>query len=434
MRLKSLNSYISLLILICLSFPAFAEEEIDIWNKEKKIPESSQLEETNTNSPPGSQIINKLKTNNEIKIENEILDNSKERKIFGIYDPSENDFNLNMWSQTDYENVKSSVNRIKKIKLSKTATDLFEKTIFTFAYPPAGMSEEEFIDLKINWMVENKRIELIEKFLNQNATFYNKKKVIQYLVDDNISKANLKEGCKKIKFLDKSIKDSYLEKFKIYCLVFEDRKNEAQLLYDILKEQKQSDNFFDDKINYLLGINDKTSNKVRDDSLLNFFLSSITIKDFKYEPNKKTKKIIWEYMNAANLIQLEDVEDKQKLKKLEIAANRNQLDKQKIFDIYAKINFDLTSLINAENIYQTLDGTDSRALIYQKFLLSDNIEKKIQLLFLLKDLFKKENFSNLYLEFMSDRLKELDSDEIPKSYKDSVEKNIITDVKIVLKM
>ncbi len=426
MRLKSLNSYISLLILIFLPLPAFAEEEIDIWNKEKKIPESSQLEEIITNSLPGSQIINKTKTNNEIKIENEILDNSKEKKIFGIYDPSENDFNLNMWSQTDYENVKLSVNRIKKIKLSKTATNLFEKTIFTYAYPPVGMSEEEFIDLKINWMVENKRIELIEKFLNQNATFHNKKKVVQYLVDDNISKANLKEGCKKIKFVDKSIKDSYLEKFKIYCLVFEDRKNEAQLLYDILKEQKQSDKFFDDKINYLLGINDKTNNKVRDDNLLNFFLSSITIKDFKYEPNKKTKKIIWEYMNAANLIQLEDVEDKQKLKQLEIAANQNQFDKQKIFDIYTKINFDLSSLINAENIYQTLDGTDSRALIYQKFLLSDNIEKKIQLLFLLKDLFKKENFSNLYFEFMSDRLKELNSDEIPKSYKESVEKNIIT--------
>ena len=157
MRLKSLNSYISLLILIFLPLPAFAEEEIDIWNKEKKIPESSQLEEIITNSLPGSQIINKTKTNNEIKIENEILDNSKEKKIFGIYDPSENDFNLNMWSQTDYENVKLSVNRIKKIKLSKTATNLFEKTIFTYAYPPVGMSEEEYIDLKINWMVENKR-------------------------------------------------------------------------------------------------------------------------------------------------------------------------------------------------------------------------------------------------------------------------------------
>ena len=66
-------------------------------------------------------------------------------------------------------------------------------------------------------------------------------------------------------------------------------KNEAQLLYDILKEQKKSDKFFDDKINYLLGISDKTSNKIREDNLLNFYLSSITIKKFEYEPKKYKK-------------------------------------------------------------------------------------------------------------------------------------------------
>ena len=31
---------------------------------------------------------------------------------------------------------------------------------------------------------------------------------------------------------------------------------------------------------------------------------------------KNTKKIIWEYLNAANLIELEDNRDKEKLKKL----------------------------------------------------------------------------------------------------------------------
>ena len=38
------------------------------------------------------------------------------------------------------------------------------------------------------------------------------KKLIQYLVDENIAKADIKEGCKNINFLDKSIKDPYLEK------------------------------------------------------------------------------------------------------------------------------------------------------------------------------------------------------------------------------
>ena len=150
-----------------------------------------------------------------------------------------------------------------------------------------------------------------------------------------------------------------------------------------MREQNQSDKFFDDKINFLLGISTKTNNKIKEDNLLNFYISSITIKDFKYEPTKRTKKIIWEYLNAANLIEFEDINDKEKLKSLEIAASEGQLDRQKIFDIYKKIPFDLNTLINANNIYQTLDTSDARALIYQKTLLSDNIESKIKIVTLI---------------------------------------------------
>ena len=429
MKLKSLSRYICLLIFTILFLPLHAEEEVDIWNKKEKNENSdvSQVNESkkkDSNLSINSKAFNASNINNNIQIENAILKTSQDLKIFGIYDPAENDFNLNMWSLTDADDVRSSIKRINKINLSNTSKKLFEKTLFSFAYPPKGMDEKEFIDLKINWMINNKRSDLIEKFLKQNNTFHNKKKVVQYLVDENIAKADIKKGCEKVNFLDKNIKDSYLEKFKIYCLVFNDKKNEAQLLYDILREQNQSDKFFDDKINFLLGINNKTSSKISENNLLNFYLSSVTIKNFKYEPTKKTKKVIWEYLNAANLIKLEDVADKEKLKSLEIAANQGQFEKKKIFEIYKKIPFDLSTLIDANNIYQTLNSSDSRALIYQKFLLSDDTESKIQLLFLLKDLFKKDDLSNVYAEFLSNRLQEISLENIPDSYKEVVKKNI----------
>ena len=427
MKLTSLNKNISLLILLILFKPLYAEEEIDIWNKE--IKEKSEIiipEHNPSNNTINSEIFKKSQTNENIKIENEILENSQDPKIFGIYDPAENNFNLNMWTQTEAEDVRSSFNRINKIQLSNTATKLFENTILSFAFPPKSMEEKEFVNLKINWMIENKRVDLIEKFLKQNNTFPNKKKLIQYLVDSNIAKANIKEGCNKIDFLDKNIKDSYLDKFKIYCLVFNKKKNEAQLQFDILREENKSDNFFDDKISFLLGVTNKTTKKIKDDNLLNFYLSSVTIKNFTYEPTKKTQKIIWEYLNAANLIKLEDDRDKEKLKSLEIAANQDQFDKQKIFDIYSNISFDLNSLIKAEDIYLTFDNIDARALIYQKYLLSDNEENKIKLLFLLKDLFQKDKLSNIFVEFLSDRLKEINLDNVSESYKEVVQKNIIT--------
>ena len=433
MKLKSLNRYIGFFVL-CISFlPLCAEEEIDIWSKEnKENSENPKIKIDSSNKTLNTEVFNKSKNNNEIKIENEISGNLRDAELFGIYEPANSNFNLNMWSQTDAEDIRSSLKRINKIKLSKFAQNLFENTFFSFSYPPKGMDNKEFIDLKIDWMISNKRLNLIEESLKQNNTFHNKKKIIQYLVDDNIARADLKEGCEKINFIDKNIKDPYLEKFKIYCLIFNDKKNEAQLLHDILKEQNQSDKFFDDKINFLLGINNKNSKQIKDNNLLNFYLSSITVENFKYEPNKNTKKIIWEYLNAANLIKLDDTENKQKLKNLEAAANNNQFDKEKIFEIYKRIPFDLNNLINAENIYQSLENSDSRAIIYQKFLLSDNNNNKIKLLFLLKDLFEKDKLSNVYTQFLSDRLNEFDIDDIPENFQPSVQKNIISDKEFAL--
>ena len=284
-----------------------------------------------------------------------MIDNTNEIKVFGVYDPEDYNFNLNMWSSTKADDFKASLKRIEKISLSKTSNEILENVLLSFSYPPEGMDEKEFANLKIDWLIKNNKIELIESFLKQNKEFNGKKKAVQHLVDNKISKANIKEGCEKIEFIDSTVKDSYLEKFKIYCLVFNNKKSQAQLLLDLLREQKQSDKFFDDKINFLLGISNETSNKINEKNLLNFYLSSITTKDFKYIPTKKTKKEIWKYLNAANLIKIEDVNDKERINELELAANKGQIDDEIIFGIYKQMPFSLSTLINAKNIYQTYE-------------------------------------------------------------------------------
>tara|TARA_B100001741_G_scaffold312486_1_gene315973 strand:+ start:1084 stop:2823 length:1740 start_codon:yes stop_codon:yes gene_type:complete len=428
MRLSSLSKYLFIYLFI-FSNSLLAEDSVDIWKKDNKTKNLNIPAAEKSSEESKLKKIKIEKTLNELKIEiTEGIEKEEIQNLFGIYDPEENDLSLNMWSNTDGNEIKKIFKRIDKIELSNTAKNIFKEAILTYSYlPQKNMTEEEFLNLKMNWLIKNKEDDLLEEFLNKNKEFPNKKKIIQYLVDKNIAKANLGEGCKKSEFISKDIKDSYLEKFKIYCLIFNDKKNEAQLVFDILKEQGLSDKFFDDKINFLLGISTETNSKVKDDNLLNFYLSSITTPDFKYEPNAKTDKYIWEYLNAANLVQVEDVSDKEKIKNLEIAANNNSFNKERIFQIYARISFDLNSLINAENLYQSLDGIDSRALIYQKFLLSDNSENKIKLLFLLKDLFKKDDLQNIFTKFLSNTLKEFETKDIPDQYKEIVEKNIISD-------
>ena len=347
-----------------------------------------------------------------------------DKKVFGIYDPADYNFNINMWSTTDAEDLRASISRLKKIKLSRTSNEILENILMSFSYPPNGMNDKEFINLKINWLLENNKSDLIEEFLKQNQEFDGKDKVVQHLVDENIAQANIEAGCKKIKFIDKTIKDAYLEKFKIYCLIYDNKRSQAQLLLDILREQKQSDKFFDDKVNYLLGISEKTSDKVNEKNLLNFYLSSITIKNFKYEPTKNTKKEIWKYLNAANLIKLEDIEDESKIKDLELASNRGQIDKNIIFNIYKQKPFDLNTLINAKNVYQSLQGINSRSLIYQKFLLSEDIESKLEYLFLLEDLFKKDELINIFSDLLIKELKEIGLENMPENYKEVAENRI----------
>ena len=436
MKLKSFNYFYCLLIILLYFSPLKSEEKkIDIWsNKEKKQSSTNNTKtKKNVSQKLNIESIKTIELNQKIKVEDgSINENFKPIKVFGIYDPAENDFNLNMWSSTKGEDIKASLKRIEKIKLSKTANQILERILLSFSYAPKGMSEDEFANLKINWLIKNRRSDLIESFLKQNDEFKGKSKAVQYLVDENISKAKLSEGCDKIKFIDAKIRDAYLEKFKIYCLVFNNKKSEAQLLLDLLREQKQSDNFYDDKINFLLGVTNKTTNKINEKNLLNFYLSSITAKEFNFKPNKNTKKEIWKYLNASNLIKLEDASDKERLKELEVAANQEQIDKDTIFKMYQQVTFNLNELINAKNVYQTLAASDARPLIYQKYLLSEDSESKIEYLFLLEELFKKDNLLNIYSKFLSDKIEEIGIDNISERYQEVAQSRIIDDNEFIL--
>ena len=430
MILKSFKILFGLSIIFLFSSYLQSEDKIDIWkNKDKK---EKSLEQKNLGEQKKKDKINlkesqKIKIDQKIEIDDDLSPNDKDQQIFGIYDPAENNFDLNMWSTTRAEDVKSSLKRLRGIKLSKTSTEILENILLSFSYPPEGMTTNEFAKLKINWLIDNNRQDLIENFLKSNDEFEDKSKAIQYLVDKNIAKANIKEGCEKIKFIDSNLKDSYLEKFKIYCLVFNKKDSQARLLLDLLREQKKSDKFFDDKINYLLGISEKTSAKVNEKNLLNFYLSSITIKNFEYEPKRNTKKEIWQYLNAANLIKVDDISNKSKIKDLELAANTGQVNEELIFDIYKQIPFNLNTLINAKNLYQTFDGSDSRSLIFQKYLLSEDIESKVYYLFLLDELFKKDGLKNIYVKFLSSELKIIGLKNIPENYQEIAKKSIVLD-------
>ena len=409
------------------------EKGVDIWNnKNKTKTENINVKETIKQEPKID--ISKINQNQKESIE--IKENQSQDakiKLIGLYDPGQNDLSLEMWMSTNGELIKQSLKRIEKIKLSKFSEEIFLNTILTFSYSPQkNLNDKEFLKLKIDWLLKNNKIEIIENFLNKNLEFDGKSKLIKYLVDHYISSANISEGCQKADYINKEIKDNYLEKFRVYCLILNKKQEEAMLNFDLLREEGRSDKFFNDKILFLLGLQEKTSNKISDKNLLNFYLSSITVEGFKYEPNEKTDKNIWKFLVASNLIVIDKLEDPETIKKYEVAANDGSFDKDKIFEIYTSIPFTINQLLNATTIYQGLEGYEGRALIYQRALLSDNIENKLKLFFLLKDSFDKEKLNNIFKDKLSGILKEINPSDVPEDLQKIVEKNIIIEEKVEL--
>ena len=287
-----------------------------------------------------------------------------------------------MVNRTDGNDIKKVLNRIDKLKLSKLSEDLLFQVLFTNAYSPKkNLNSEEFLKIKINWLINKKRIKDLEILLKNNPEVGRNSKAVKFLVDEYLSSADIKSACDKINFTDLRVKNIYLEKFAIYCLIHNDQKEEAQLIFDLLIERGLEDKFFEDKINFLLGITNKTNQKILDNNLLNFYLSYITSDKFEYEPNDKTDKYIWRYLSSANLIQVNNFEDEEVILTYEQAAAQNSFEKDEIFKIYLKMSFNFNQLVNAQEIYKNLPNYKARALIYQSTLLSDNIEKKINLAF-----------------------------------------------------
>jgi len=427
LHLNKFKLFLIFFLVITFNSVLAEEEAIDIWqSKENQNNQSSQIDVTKDKtieSPILSENVNKII----IKIDENKIEDTDE-SVIGIFDPEENNFNLNMWSQTDGKDIKKILNRINKLKLSKLSEDLLFQVLFTNAYPPkANLNSQEFLKIKINWLIKEKRIKDLEILLKNNPEVGQNTKAIKFLINEYLSSANIKSACDKISFIDREIQNSYLDKFTIYCLIYNDRKEEAQLILELSKERGFKDKFFEDKINFLLGITHKTNQKILDNNLLNFYLSYITTNDFQYEPNDETDKYIWRYLSSANLIQIKNFENEDVILTYEQAAAQNSFENNKIFEIYLKMSFNFNQLLNAEEIYKNLPSYKARALIYQSILLSDSIEKKIDLAFLLKDLFAEDKLFNVYSDEFSDILKSIKTDQIPEGYSELIKQYLDSD-------
>ena len=417
---KLLNSLIfQLLTTIIFSIRLLATEPVDIWksSSETKIrsfePNQIDLDDKKKYLFEETQIAKS-------DIFEEHDSDLDFNKVYGLFDPEENGLSLEIWTESDGKVLLEHLKRIEKINLSKDSEELLIKILFTNSYLPIkNIKSTDFLDYKLEWLIKKDKIDIMEKFLLKNPDLKNNTNLLKYLINKNLSEANIERACEKIKFFNKETNDDYLQKFKIYCLINDNNLAEAQLQYDLFNERGDTDNFYNNKIDYLLGYTEKIDDEVSDKNLFSFYLSHVANSDFKYEPSMKTSKHIWQYLSSSNLLvdpNSIDLEDETKFNLYEWAAANNSYDKKELFNIYGKFLFNFDQFLNAEEIHKTLPFYKARALIYQSASLSDNLEKKLNLLVLLNDLFKKDDIENAFSEELSSILLSIEEEDVPSKY------------------
>ncbi len=400
-----------------------SEEPIDIWNiDEKKTTENIDEIESNGEKNITQNSIYKMQfqKDDELNIEEDQTLVSNNIKIVGLYDPAENGLNINMWSKSNGDQILNIFKRIDKMDLSKDATEILNILLLTNAYyPEINISKDEFLELKSNWLIKNSNFQLIENYLLKNQIINEHPKLTKLLVDDYLSKSEINKACEVFSKIKDTIQDNYLSKFNIYCLINDNRKDEAQLLLDLMKERGFKEKFYENKINFLMGYSSQPDVEMSEKTILDFHLSHRTNIQFKFEPTDSTPEQIWKYLSTSNLLDnIKDVEltDIDKINDIEKATHEKHYTEKELFELYKRFQFNINQLLNIKESTKVLSAVESRALIYQGILITTEVENKLLLINALKNSLKNDGIENAFDMELRLILKEIDEDEIPSNF------------------
>ncbi len=392
---KSILFFLS--YLISVSSILAEDKPIDIWNLEKKeievITETKiSTENISGNSKTSVFDMQSDKQNNPIELDEDLL--SKDIKIVGLYDPQEHGLSIDMWVNSDGQKLKNLFKSIEKINLSNDASEIMNISLLTNAhYPSQNITEQEFLKFKTNFLIKNSQLDLIEEFLINNQVINSHPILTRHLVDNYLSESNIKKSCEFFSKIKKPVEDEYLSKFNLYCLINYGKSEEAQLILDLKKELGFEDEYFENKINYLFGYIEEASIETSEDSILDFHLAHRTNSEFTFQPNENTSKLIWKYLSNSNLLPdltNIDINEEDKISVIEKATHYKIYSEKELFEHYKKFQFNINQLLNVEESLKSLSPIQSRALIYQRTLLTEEPNLKLQFAKLLKELFQKD--------------------------------------------
>ena len=402
-----------------------SNEPVDIWSIDKNdnVIEETLIENNQSIKNENPKKIKIVDQNKNIIINNSI--DSNNIKLAGLYDPAENGLSIDMWSNSNGKEIKYFLDKLSSKKLSKFSEKILDVALLTNSYLPSNnISSEEFLDFKFQYLINKKDFNLIKNFIIKNPSVEDNHKIIRFYIDYYLSNSQLDKSCEIFNYI-KEVASDYVNNFKIYCLINQNKKEEAQLLIDLKSEFGSLDDFFSKKFNILMGYEQKDK-LISDENILKFNLSHKTNENFIYEPKIDTPNYLWKYLSTSNLLKdsgLINIENSDQVKLIEKATNEGAYDSKELFNLYKRFRFDINQLINVSDAHKLLPDYEGRALIYQRLLLTNDSVLKINLSSMLKKSFDESNLSNIFAEELSKILMTINEDQVPSNFTKFYEQN-----------
>ncbi|MBS56604.1 MAG: hypothetical protein CMP16_01880 [Rickettsiales bacterium] len=318
------------------------------------------------------ETINIEKNEIEDTLEQNTEENNQDEQSLEISSNYENEIIdvSNFWDTIDINKINFYLNNINKIN-SPPLYNEFINLMITFNLDN-NQNKNEIIFLFIKKLVElgeiQKAYSLIKgmEFLEDNLIFY-KTIELNYL----FSTYQLNDACElKNEFSSQNLKldNFYLEKTDIFCLVMEDKLNEAELLNSILVETETvNDEYFQSLLNLIVNGGDEDKNNTINlptgysENLIFLYSAMHRIaelplgdKFLEIDPNNLSIPII---LSNASKMEL-------RLKAANKAYNSNLISVESLAALYQSVDFNSEQLNNSVKTLQNLSGNNELMMAY----------------------------------------------------------------------
>jgi len=332
-------------------------DQVLIENSENKNNEQSKKEIIEENILKDKDSINleeKLQIIEEI---NETLNSNKVEEL------------SNIWKEINKEELLYLSSNINKI-YSNVLKDEIISTLSSAKIIPQGFDEEEFNRFLVNSLLKlddrKKAYEIIQSIDTSSDTInnsYYKQFTLNYL----LSTYNLSEACnyrENIKDLNLNSKTNFFLKIDIFCLILEEKFDQANLLNSLLLESETiQDDYFQFLLSKLIDNESQLEEVIFSDNSKDIFLYSamhrianlpLNKNFFDIDPINLSMPIILSFATDIDL----------RLKAAHFAFLQNLINIDSLAALYQTVDFNYEQLNNPSQVLKSLNGNVEIGMAY----------------------------------------------------------------------